>query len=73
MNNNGEGWWYYTEPVAPGDSTEPLRVHVEVDTEKVTHPFDITVVQQCAAAKLFDPAKPFLGTFADGDEYKEAE
>ena len=44
-----------------------------VDTEKVTHPFDITVVRQCAGAKLFDPAKPFLGTFADGDKYKEAE
>lgn len=73
VTNNGEKWLYYTEPVAPGDATAPLRVHVEVDAEKVTHPFDLTVVQQCASAKTFDPAKPFLGTFADGDKYKEAE
>lgn len=73
VNENEEGWWYYTEPIAPGASTPDLKAVVKVDTEKVTHGFDVIVVQQCATAKLFgtttDDGNPVLGKFADGDKY----
>lgn len=73
VNENEEGWWYYTEPIAPGASTPDLKAVVTVDTEKVTHGFDVIVVQQCATAKLFgtttDDGNPVLGKFADGDKY----
>lgn len=73
VNENEEGWWYYTEPIAPGASTPDLKAVVKVDTEKVTHGFDVIVVQQCATAKLFGTTtkdgNPVLGNFADGDKY----
>lgn len=73
VNENEEEWWYYTEPIAPRASTPDLKAVVKVDTEKVTHGFDVVVVQQCATAKLFgtttDDGNPVLGKFADGDKY----
>lgn len=73
VNENEEGWWYYTEPIAPGASTPDLKAVVKVDTEKVTHGFDVIVVQQCATAKLFGTTtkdgNPVLGKFADGNKY----
>lgn len=46
---------------------------MKVDTEKVTHGFDVIVVQQCATAKLFGTTtkdgNPVLGKFADGNKY----
>ncbi|WP_302961216.1 hypothetical protein [uncultured Adlercreutzia sp.] len=72
VNENEEGWWYYTEPIAPGASTPDLKAVVEVDPA-VTHGFDVIVVQQCATAKLFGTTtkdgNPVLGKFADGDKY----
>ena len=73
VNDNGEGWWYYAEPVAPGASTPALKAIVTVDAEKVTHGFDVAVVQQCASARAFEAAQPLLGTFADGEKYLTAQ
>ena len=75
VNDNGEGWWYYTQPIAPDASTSELKAVVTVDAS-VDHGFDVIVVQQCASAKLFGTVtkdgKAVLGKFADGEKYLSA-
>lgn len=73
VSDNDEGWWYYTEPVAPKASTPALKALVTVDTEKVAHGFDVAVVQQCTSARAFEAGQPLLGTFADGEKYLTAQ
>ena len=73
VSDNDEGWWYYTEPVAPKASTPALKALVTVDTEKVAHGFDVAVVQQCSSARAFEAGQPLLGTFADGEKYLTAQ
>ena len=70
VSDNDEGWWYYTEPVAPKASTPALKALVKVDTKKVTHGFDVAVVQQCASARDFKAGQPLLGTFVAGEGEK---
>lgn len=75
VNGNDEGWWYYTQPIAPRASTPELKAVVTVDAS-VDHGFDVIVVQQCASAKLFgtvtEDGKAVLGKFADGEKYLSA-
>lgn len=75
VNDNGEKWWYYTQPIAPDDSTPELKAVVTVDAA-VDHGFDVIVVQQCTSAKLFgtvtEDGKAVLGKFADGEKYLSA-
>lgn len=75
VNGNDEGWWYYTQPIAPDASTPELKAVVTVDAS-VDHGFDVIVVQQCASAKLFGTVtkdgKAVLGEFSDGEKYLSA-
>ncbi|WP_296010718.1 hypothetical protein [uncultured Adlercreutzia sp.] len=65
VNDNGEGWWYYTSPIGPGESTPSFTAQVTI-ADSVDQPFDIVVVQQCTSTKGYDPLNMTLGTFADG-------
>lgn len=53
----GEGWqqvgdwYYYMTPLAPGASTTPIDVNVEVGDKSKLRDFDIVVMHQCAKAE----------------------
>lgn len=64
--HNDEGWWYYVVPIAPGEATPALTVHVEIESASLSEPFDIVVVQQAASAKSYSAEDGVLGAFADG-------
>lgn len=68
---NTENWWYYPEPLSPGEVAPAFKVEVTVKdaADQRIPAFDVVVLQQCTSAKGFVEGEKFLGTFADGDKY----
>ena len=63
-NSNGkwslaqDGYWYYSEPVAPGTMTEELVVSIRVPEELVSS-FNVTVIQESASVLYDEQGAPY--------------
>lgn len=51
--NNSDQYWYYSDIVPVGGSTESLVVSIEFDRSKVSSDFNVIVVQECTPV-LYD-------------------
>ncbi len=52
---DGEEWYYYNNPVAPGESTTPLFTKVNVSYDEEEHPwidFDIILYQEAVQSEV---------------------
>jgi hypothetical protein len=69
------GYYYYTEPVAPGESTDSLMEGVRVTYEDATQirDFDILVVADSIQTYVFDDSKKVDDGYVENDNSKEAD
>jgi hypothetical protein len=66
------GYYYYTEPVAPGESTDSLMEGVRVTYENATQirDFDILVVADSIQTYVFDDTKEVDDGYVENDNSK---
>lgn len=57
------GWLYYNAVLAPGESTDVLRIDV-TPLDGAADEFDVVVVQQCAS-KVISREMPLVGQFGE--------
>jgi hypothetical protein len=69
------GYYYYTEPVAPGESTDSLMEGVRVTYEDAAQikDFDILVVADSIQTYVFDDTKKVDDGYVENDNSKEAD
>ena len=58
--DGGDGWWYYTEALAPGDSTSNLVVTWEVKESDHLENYDVVVVHESAVATYTEDGQSIL-------------
>ena len=51
-SKGSDGYYYYSQPLAPGASTETLKAEVSVENEELNHEFSIVVAQECCAVNF---------------------
>lgn len=62
-----DNWYYYLEPIQPGETTPTIEVTVTVEDKDNLRPFDIVVIQQCAKVERNEDGQ-LCGTFVKGEK-----
>lgn len=63
VGEDESGWLYYNAVLAPGESTDMLRIDV-TPLDGAADEFDVVVVQQCAS-KVISREMPLVGQFGE--------
>lgn len=57
-SRNEDGYWYYSDPVAPHQSTGSLLAKIQIPKE-LSQDFNVAVVQECTPVLYDEAGKPY--------------